>query len=368
MAATAVPRSRLSLASDLVDAAGGASPPPLLPTEVPPASEEEATAGASEGSSLSASTGTLAAATAAVPAEDAPLAAQRRLSATESALAASRRPLFLTYSLICATDASALLHQKDRVRLARQLDELLQLHQFVVLLRQPSRRASLIGPFSCSSSSSNSITTDLAIQLDPAEDSAVKDTPAFSCSSNNSCNNRKSSSTSLIGTERAFPVEECKGEEAAEASRVSVCGVPPAAAAAAPSIPYEPTTLGQHQQQQLQHMQEEAVAAAHLIAVEYFVAAVTFCKRTGFTPRAVSAFLALLLGMYRQSVQQQLSPAAAFEAFKALLLQHAVHRPPCATAVFAPQHLLPASEFFMLHFVRLLPHMQQLHTPQLPQQ
>ncbi|CDI84985.1 hypothetical protein, conserved [Eimeria praecox] len=367
MAAAVAPPPRRSMASAPVEATEVSEPPPAQPASAGATPDEAAAGGvAAERNSISAAGGTPPPAAAAAAAT---LAAQRRLSATESALAASRRPLFLTYSLFCASDAAALLQQKDPVRLARQLDEILQLHQLVLQLRQPPRRASLPGLFSTSSnsssSSSNSSSTDFTAQLESAEDSyGIKDTAAVSCSSSNS-------SSVLAGTGRTILGEECRGEEALETGGQSAGdGSHTAVAAGAPNTPEAATTISQQQQQQLQQMQqeEEAIAAAHLVVVEYFVAAVTFCRSNGFTPRAVSAFLALLHKVYTQSIQQQLSPAAAFEAFKALLLQHAVHRPPRSTAVFSPDHLLPATDFFLQHFVRLLPHLQQLHAPQQQQQ
>ncbi|CDI78210.1 hypothetical protein, conserved [Eimeria acervulina] len=392
MAATAAPLPRRSLASNSVEAAEGTEQQTL----VPPAAETAATSaaapevataagGTAARHSIVAAGGTPAAAGAAA-AVVASVAAQRRFSAAELALSASRRPLFLTFSLLCASDAAALLQQKDNVRLARQLDELLQLHEFVVLLRQPPQRPSLPGPFSCSSSSSNSSSADFAGQLESAEDSGEKDALAVSCSSSSSnSSNRKSIGPAGAAAGRALPLEECREEEAAETHRLSGVdsSLTEAAAVVAAADTPSPTSLDavstlkqpQHQQQQqhqqylemLRQQEEEATAAAHLVVVEYFVAAVAFSRSSELTPRAVSAFLALLLRVYRQAVQQQLSPAAAFDAFKSLLLQHSVHRPPRSTAVFYPKQLLPAAEFFLQHFVRLLPHLQQLHSPQLKQ-
>ncbi|CDJ70336.1 hypothetical protein, conserved [Eimeria necatrix] len=308
----------------------------------------------------------------------APAAAVRSFLSTEAALAASRKPLFLTNTLLCATDAAALLQQENPMHLARQLDRLLQLQEFVVQLREstaaiPPHSSSNGGNRDQSNSSGNHKLGDPPEESRARDAAAVRNNGSSSNTKNSSNSNSNSRRSSLTAPVRVSIVGVDRHEDA---------GARPQAVAAADSSQLAAGSLtnqhtveqikqqGIYQQRRQQEMQQQhedqEAAAAHCVALEYFLSAVAFCRLNSFSPRAVSTFLALLISVYRQSVQQRLSPSASFDVFKSQLLRHSIQRPPWATAVFSFTQLHPATEFFLNHFLRLLPQLQQLHSRHSP--
>ncbi|OEH75541.1 hypothetical protein cyc_01028 [Cyclospora cayetanensis] len=260
-----------------------------------------------------------------------------------AALSTSRRPLFLTYTLISATDAATLLQLDDPLQLASELEELLQLQAFVTELRGSTAESSTPRPSrtinSCRTSSQKS-NTERGFPGDDSADAA----------------NTKSNSVPMTSGQ----------DSTVSLDTLDVTGETTNPVIAPTDVPHA-DIFSQHQLlRSQQHLDEEDHATAYSVVLEYFVAATSFCRLAKFSPQAVSTFLTLLLEVYRQSVQQHMTAAAAFDTYKSLLLKHSIYRPPWATEVFCFQQLMPATEFFFEHFVRLLPQLQQLHARHRP--
>ncbi|KAL8274415.1 hypothetical protein Esti_001575 [Eimeria stiedai] len=276
----------------------------------------------------------------------------------------SRQPLFLTNWLLCASDATALLQQRDTLLLAQQLEELLPLE---ALSKELSTAAATPPVHSCNSRASKA-----SVHRDTADASPrfIESETSTSGSSNNKSSNKEGRTSGLGHSPGGTDLEHAAAAAEPHTAGPSVEVEPQQQQQQVPQTEEDeeqqqqqvPQTEEDEEQQQQQVQQQESLrAASHLIVVEYFLSALSFCQTWRFDAREVSTFLALLFEVYRHSVLQRLSPAAAFDLFKQQLLRHSVSRPPVSTQVFSPLHLKPATDFFLNNFLALLPQLQQLH-------
>ncbi|KAL8437260.1 hypothetical protein ACSSS7_001091 [Eimeria intestinalis] len=311
---------------------------------------------------------------------------------TARATTISRRPLFLTQCLLSVSDAAALLQQGDTSILAQQLEEVLQLEAFSRELATATAAEADGSPATETEATATAAATITAAttperysshgsKASTHEDTAEATSRLIETdarrSSNNSSNNSNNNSSNNSNNCTSINRDSSNRSDLVPSQREATEDFEHAAAAAAGAEPNtadrsplnaEPQQEEQQQQkedeklqQQQQQHDEWLMEARHLIVLEYFLSAVSFCRTWKFSPLELSAFLALLLEVYRHSILQRLSAAAAFDLFKQQLLRHAVFRPPISIQVFSPLHLKPATDFFLSNFLALLPQLQLLH-------